>query len=94
MFGWGTRRSSGASPISGAPSGAHSEVDLAFMAELKGAEEQSHRRTQEECSRLAADFRDAIFCKSQTLACPIAADRTPKRLYMPAALTARPPVLL
>ncbi|XP_026192189.1 uncharacterized protein LOC34623320 [Cyclospora cayetanensis] len=60
MFGWGKRRSSAGAPPAAGPPVPPSEIDMSFMAELKGAAEQSLRRTQDECRRLAGDFMDAI----------------------------------
>ncbi|OEH78899.1 hypothetical protein cyc_07329 [Cyclospora cayetanensis] len=67
MFGWGKRRSSAGAPPAAGPPVPPSEIDMSFMAELKGAAEQSLRRTQDECRRLAGDFMDAISARADLL---------------------------
>ncbi|KAL8430831.1 hypothetical protein Efla_002939 [Eimeria flavescens] len=67
MFGWGKKRSgvspSGSPPFAGGAPGGAQEVDMQFVAEMRGAAEQSLRRTQEDVKRLAEDFKDYIFAR-------------------------------
>ena len=59
MFGWVGGGSGGGMKREAAAN----EAEQQLINKLAGAAKQSVRRTQEECSRLAADFKDVILCK-------------------------------